>query len=271
MLVCGALIVLLVLVGGAAGPALVSFAPLEVNTSDRLKPPGWATDGQPPHLLGTDNLGRDIASRILWGTRASIGLSLAAVALAGTVGISFGLLSGYYGGPLDDAIMRLADVQLTFPVIVLALAVIAVVGSSVPTLIAVMSLSGWVVYARTVRATTLSIKEREYVEAARAAGASDARLLLHHVLPNAVAAILVVATFQLASMIILESSLSFFGLGVKPPEPSLGGMLSEGRDYVMVAWWLAAFPGLAISLTVLGANLLGDGARDVLDPQLRVG
>ncbi len=180
-----------------------------------------------------------------------------------------GLISGFYERHVGDLVMRLANVQLSFPVILLAISVVAVVGRSLPALVAVLAISGWVVYARTVRRSVLSLKEKEFIEAACAWGSGNLRILFRHILPHCVAPLLVIATVQMATMIILESGLSFFGLGTQPPTPSWGGMLAEGRDYMIAgAWWLTTFPGMAISVTVLGINLLGDGLRDVLDPQL---
>ena len=200
----------------------------------------------------------------------SLVLATSAVVLATGVGVLVGLLAGYLGGRLDDLVMRLADVQLTFPVIMLAIAIVAVVGTSPFALVGVLALSGWVLHARTVRANVLTIRHLEYVDAARALGASQLRVVFRHVLPNTLAPILVIASSQFATMVLLESGLSFLGMGVQPPQPSWGGMLAEGRDYLSNAWWLATVPGVAISLVVLGANLLGDGLRDLLDPHLHV-
>jgi peptide/nickel transport system permease protein len=196
-------------------------------------------------------------------------LATSAVALATAVGVLVGLLAGYLGGRLDDLVMRIADVQLTFPVIMLAIAIVAVVGTSRVALVSVLALSGWVLHARTVRANVLTLRQLEYVEAARALGSSHGRVVFRHILPNTLAPILVIVSSQFATMVLLESGLSFLGMGVQPPHPSWGGMLAEGRDYLSNAWWLATVPGLAISLVVLGANLLGDGLRDLLDPHLR--
>jgi len=205
----------------------------------------------------------------LYGGRVSLALATSAVMLAGAVGVAAGLAAGVLGGRVDDAIMRVADVQLAFPVIMLAIAIVAVVGTSRAALVSVLALSGWVLYARTVRASVLTIRQLDYVEAARTLGASDLRVVLLHILPNTLAPVLVIGSSQFATMVLLESGLSFLGLGVQPPQPSWGAMLAEGRDYLSNAWWLATVPGIAISLVVLGANLLGDGLRDLLDPRLR--
>ena len=189
--------------------------------------------------------------------------------LATGAGVAVGLLAGAVGGRLDDLVMRVCDIQLAFPVIMLAIAIVAVVGTSPATLVGVLALSGWVLHARTVRANVLTIRQLEYVDAARTLGASDLRVIARHILPNTLAPILVIGSSQFATMVLLESGLSFLGMGIQPPEPSWGGMLAEGRDYLSNAWWLATVPGAAISLVVLGANLLGDGLRDLLDPSLR--
>ena len=192
------------------------------------------------------------------------------MAIAGTLGLVIGLVSGYFGGWVDDLFMRLADIQLAFPFILLALAVIGVLGPSLGNIIAVVGVSGWVVYARIVRGEVLSLREREFVQAARAVGSPAARVIVRHVVPNAFTPWLVIATLDMARVIIVESALSFLGLGVPPPTPTWGAMLADGRVYMSTAWWLATFPGLAILVTVLGINLLGDGLRDTLDPRLKV-
>jgi peptide/nickel transport system permease protein len=268
MALVGALILLTVVSASAAAPLLTAADPLKPSFSRRLQPP-WGLGGHPPALLGTDNLGRDILARVLHGGRLSLLLATSAVVLAAGAGVAVGLLAGCAGGRIDDLVMRIADVQLAFPVIMLAIAIVAVVGTSPTALVGVLALSGWVLYARTVRANVLTIRQLEYVEAARTLGASDWRLVARHILPNTLAPILVIGSSQFATMVLLESGLSFLGLGIQPPRPSWGAMLSEGRDYLSNAWWLATMPGIAISLVVLGANLLGDGLRDLLDPRLR--
>ncbi len=268
LMVVGGAILLLVVLACAAASALAPADPITTVFSARLKPP-LGLGGTAAHLLGTDNLGRDILSRVLYGGRISLSLATAAVVLAAISGVALGLLSGYAGGAIDDAIMRVADIQLSFPVIMLAIAIIAVVGTSELAIVGVLALSGWVLYARTLRASLLTIRQVEYVEAARALGAGGLRIVVRHILPNTLAPILVIASAQFATMVLLEAGLSFLGLGIQPPRPSWGNMLAEGRDYLSNAWWLATVPGLAISLVVLGANLFGDGLRDVLDPRLR--
>jgi peptide/nickel transport system permease protein len=267
LLVGGALLLVLIL-STVFAPLLAPSDPLRTGFSTRVRPPA-ILGYESAFWLGSDNLGRDILSRLLYGGRVSLSLAFAAVIGSAIVGVAVGLVSGYFGGRLDDAIMRVVDVQLSFPIIMLAIAVIAVLGTSVGALFGVLVLAGWVVYARTVRASVLSLKTLEFVQAARALGAGNARIILCHILPNTQAPILVIGTVQLATMILLESGLSFLGLGIQPPDPSWGQMLADGRDYLSNAWWLATVPGIAISLAVLGANLVGDGLRDALDPNLR--
>jgi peptide/nickel transport system permease protein len=268
MAVVGGLLLAVVIVASVAAPLLASSDPIKPSFSKRLQPPR-VLGGTSAYVLGTDNLGRDIYARLLYGGRVSLALAASAVVLAASVGVTVGLAAGVLGGRLDDLIMRVADVQLAFPVIMLAIAIVAVVGTSPGALVSVLALSGWVLYARTVRAAVLTIRQLDYVEAARTLGASDLRVVVLHILPNTLAPILVIGSSQFATMVLLESGLSFLGLGVQPPQPSWGAMLAEGRDYLSNAWWLATVPGMAISLVVLGANLLGDGLRDLLDPRLR--
>jgi peptide/nickel transport system permease protein len=264
----GGLILLVVVAASAAAPALVASDPLKPSFGQRLARP-WGLGGTSAYVLGADNLGRDILARLLYGGRISLVLAASAVVLAAGAGVVVGLVAGYLGGTVDACVMRAADVQLAFPVIMLAIAIVAVVGTSPLALVGVLALSGWVLYGRTIRANVLSIRQLEYVEAARTLGASDLRLIARHILPNTIAPILVIGSSQFATMVLLESGLSFLGMGIQPPQPSWGVMLAEGRDYLSNAWWLATVPGAAISLVVLGANLLGDGLRDLLDPQMR--
>ena len=244
-------------------------APFEPNAQDvtlRLRPPFQPGS---PYILGTDHVGRDVLSRIIHGTRVALIVGVAAVALSGAIGVVLGLLSGYYGGLVDDLIGWVGSVELAFPFILLAIAVVAVLGPGLFNLIVVLSIVAWVVYARIVRAEVLVQREQEYVHAARVLGAGDVRLLFRHVLPNVLTPVIVIATFEVARMIISEASLSFLGLGVEPSIPSWGSMLADGRQYLATAWWIATFPGLGIMLTVLAINLVGDWLRDVLDPRLR--
>jgi len=262
----------LLVIGGAAvfAPQLAPWDPARQMLTKRLRPPMWQERGLREHPLGTDHLGRDILSRILHGGRISLGVGLTAVTLSALIGVTLGLLAGFFGGRADALIMRVVDVFLAIPYILLAMGVVFALGPSLLNVILVMAVTRWVQFARIVRADVLSIREREFVAGARARGNRALRLLLRHVLPNALTPIIVVATLELAFMIIYESALSFLGLGVQPPTPTWGWMLSDGRNYVATAWWLATFPGLAIMLTVLAVNLLGDWLRDTLDPRLKV-
>ncbi len=262
----------LLLIGGSAvlAPQLAPWDPGKQMLLKRLRPPMWQERGLREHPLGTDHLGRDILSRILYGGRISLGVGLTAVTLSALIGVSFGLVAGFFGGRADALIMRIVDVFLAIPYILLAMGVVFALGASLLNVILVMGATRWVQFARIVRADVLSLREREFVAGARARGNRSLRLLLRHVLPNALTPIIVVATLELAFMIIYESALSFLGLGVQPPTPTWGWMLADGRNYVATAWWLATLPGLAIMLTVLAVNLLGDWLRDTLDPRLKV-
>ncbi|MBW1713399.1 MAG: ABC transporter permease [Deltaproteobacteria bacterium] len=246
---------------------IAPYDPLGQELAFRLKPPGWTDPQGGSHILGTDHLGRDVLSRIIYGSRVSLAVGTASALVGGAIGLLLGLVAGYFGRWVDDLIMRIADVQLSFPFLVLALCVIAILGSSLMNLIIVLSLYGWVIYARVIRASVLSIREIEYVQAARAIGQNHFKILVKHILPNVIAPFFVISSFQVARIIIIEASLGFLGLGVPPPEPTWGNMLADGREYLQDAWWIGTFPGLAIVAVVLGINLLGDGLRDALDPK----
>ncbi len=258
----------LVLVGGLfavslAAPWLAPYDPNFIDLKAVLMPPSAA------HLLGTDPLGRDVLSRIIYGSRVSLKVGFVAVGLATLVGLLVGSLAGFYGGWVDQVLMRLVDLMLCFPAFFLILAVIAVLEPSIGNIMAVIGLTSWMGVARLVRAEFLSLREREFVVAARALGASDARLILRHLLPNALAPVMVSATLGVAGAILTESALSFLGLGVQPPTPSWGNMLTAGKDNIEIAWWLSSFPGLAILVTVMSYNLLGEGIREAIDPRLK--
>jgi peptide/nickel transport system permease protein len=261
---------LIVVVAAVFAPLVSPYDPIQQSLRERLKSPTWFPEaGRGRHFLGTDQLGRDVFSRIVFGSRISLVVGFAAVVVGGLVGGVLGLLSGYAGGFVDEVIMLLADAQLAFPFILLAIGIIAVLGPSFGNLIIVVGLSGWVTYARIVRAQVIVIKEREYVTAIRGLGGSTWRILRCHIIPNILAPFLVIATLELARTIILESTLSFLGLGIQPPTPSWGGILNEGRGYLDSAWWISAFPGLFLMLTALVVSRVGDWLRDVLDPTLR--
>jgi peptide/nickel transport system permease protein len=263
----GALLLLIVTVAIAA-PVLSPDSPYHQELAARLSPPGWLPGGTWERPLGTDDLGRDVLSRLLYGSRVSLMVGFSAAIIGCVVGSGLGLLAGYAGGFLSDAIMLLADAQLALPFLVLAIGMIAVVGPSLGVLIVLAGISGWTGYARVTRGLVLTLLEQEFALAARALGASTPRLLLRHIAPNLISTLVVLATLQLASVVLLESTLSFLGLGVQPPEASWGSMLGAGREYLNTAWWISVFPGLALMVTILAVSLGGDWLRDVLDPHL---
>jgi peptide/nickel transport system permease protein len=223
----------------------------------------------PDYLLGTDALGRDMLSRIIYGARISMIVGFAAVTVQAGVGCVLGLASGYYGGRLDALFMRIADIQLAVPFLVLAIAVMAVLGAGLRNVILVLGISGWVIYGRVIRSEVLAIRMNEYVEATRALGSSSARIMFRHILPNVSSSLLVISTLEIARLIIAEASLSYLGLGVQPPTATWGGMVADGRNWIMTSWWVSTLPGAAIFLTVLSVNVVGDFLRDLLDPRLR--
>lgn len=268
MAVTGLVVLLLEIVVAAAAPIVAPYDPISQERGERLLGPGSVGESSGRvYVLGTDALGRDVLSRLIYGARVSLAIGFSAVLISAPLGVVLGLLSGYFRRLIDDVIMRIADVQLAFPFILLALAVVAVLGPSTRNIILVLGISGWVLYARIVRSRVLALTDQDFVHAARVVGCSDPRILFRHVLPNVVSPVIVLATFALAYMILLESSLSFLGLGVQPPSPTWGGMLSDARDYIAIAWWISVFPGLAIMATVLSVNFVGDWLRDLLDPR----
>lgn len=246
-----------------AAPLLAPYDPDSQETSRRLEPPSKQ------HLLGLDDLGRDVLSRIVWGARVSLRVGFSVVILASLIGISLGAISGYFGGVIDTLIMRLTDILLAFPGILLAIALVAVLGPSLNNVILALATIGWVAYARLVRGQVLKVREMEYVTAAKALGAKSPRVIIRHVLPNVINPVIVMATLGLAGAILSEAALSFLGLGVQPPTPSWGAMLTAGRRYLGLANHLAIFPGAAIMAAVMGLNFLGDGLIDALDPKYR--
>ena len=265
----GIVIIVLVVLTAVCAPWLAPQDPTKLALRERLLPPAWMEKSMPEHLLGTDSLGRDSLSRLIYGSRISLIVGLVSVVISGFLGVGLGLISGYYGGRIDDVIMRIADIQLAIPFITLAIAVMAVLGSGLRNIILVLGVTGWVSYARLVRGQVIGLREMEFVKAAVAVGAKNSYIIVRHILPNVVAHVIVIASFGVASNIISESSLSFLGLGVEPSIPSWGGMLADGRKYIEIAWWQATFPGLAILLTVMGINVVGDWLRDYLDPRLK--
>lgn len=245
--------------------------PYATSLPQRLRPPVWLEGGSWERPLGTDNLGRDILSRMMLGTRYSLTIAALALLVSAGIGVTLGLAAGFFGGRLDTVIMRLVDIQLAFPLLLLVIAVIAVIGASLPMLILLLGISGWAQYARLVRAETLKIVGHEYVEASRAIGNRSWRIIVKHVLPNASTTIVVFGTFEFARILLLESAVSFLGLGVQPPTPSWGTMIADGRNHIFGGWWVSAIPGVAIFAAVLALNFIGDGLRDVLDPRTTVG
>jgi peptide/nickel transport system permease protein len=268
--VLAGLVLLSIVASAVFAPWLAPADPLAVNISRRLVPPAWMDGGTSQHVLGTDQIGRDLLSRVLFGGRVSLVVGITAVLISATIGVLGGLAAGYFGAQVDWIITTLINVMLTFPFVLLALAVIAVLGPSLPNMIIVLGVTDWPLYARVIRAETMAIREREFITAGRALGMSHARILFRQILPNLVSGIVVIATLQVARVIILESFLSFLGLGVQPPTPAWGNMLGEGRVYMLNSWWIAAFPGLAIFVTTLAINLMGNALRDWLDPHMKL-
>ena len=257
----GLLVVLLLFVISFLAPFLTPYDPSAINAWDVLQPPSRN------HWFGTDELGRDVLTRVLYGARISLKVGFVAIGIAVLLGSAVGLVAGYYGGWMDSLLMRCVDIMLCFPSFFLILAVIAFLNPSIWIIMAVIGLTGWMGVARLVRAEVLTIREMDYILAARCIGCSDLRIILRHILPNALSPVLVAATLGVAGAILTESALSFLGIGVQPPTPSWGNILTSGKDYIEFAWWLSLFPGQAILITVLAYNLLGEGIRDALDPR----
>ncbi len=266
----GLVIVALVIAIAILAPWVSPYDPAKQNIVHRLKPPAWIEGGTSEHFLGTDSVGRDILSRVIFGSRISLIVGLTATLLSGAIGISLGLITGYFRGWLDSLISRIADVQQAIPFLVLAIAVAAMLGPGLFNLIIVLAMTTWINYFRVVRGEVLSVREEQYVWAARSVGCSNYRIVVRHILPNVAASIIVIATLLVANMIIFEASLSFLGLGVPSNIPTWGRIVSDGREYVTDEWWISLFPGLAILFTVMGMNLLGDWLREVLDPKGRI-
>lgn len=261
----------LIVIVAALSPVIAPLKPDTVQLSLRNEPPGVLGADGTRYLLGTDFLGRDVLTRMLFGLRISLVVGFASIGLGSLLGVTLGLLAGFYGKAWDAVIMRLVDIQLSFPTILIAIAWAAFIGPGIVSIIAIIALTSWVEYARVVRGATLSLREQAFVEGAFAVGLRSPVVMLRHVLPNVLSPVIIVATLQLGRAIILESTLSFLGLGIQPPMPSLGSMLADGRRYLDTAWWVATMPGLAIMFLVLSSNLLGDSLRDVLDPRHAAG
>jgi peptide/nickel transport system permease protein len=265
--ILGVLLVLAWLGVGLVGPFVIPGDPNRQELADALRPPEWLEGGVREQPLGTDHLGRDILVRIVYGARTSMLVGVSAVALAAVAGALAGLFAAEWGGAVDEVLMRVADIQLSIPFILLAITVLALLGGSMGSMVLVLVLAGWVIYARVLRSELLYLREVEFVQGARALGASRPRVIFRHLLPNTAGMVVVVATLELANVIILEAALSFLGVGIGPPEVSWGTMLADGRDYLTTEWWIATLPGIAIAVTILGVNLVGDWVRDVLDPR----
>jgi peptide/nickel transport system permease protein len=263
------ILVFLLVIPGLFADWIAPHDPIKGSLAARLKPPMWEKGGSSTYPLGTDKVGRDVLSRIIHGARVSLRVSLEAIAVSGVIGTTMGLLAGYFGGRIDGLIMRLVDISLSLPIILIALVFVAALGPSFATMNAVITVALWSRYARQVRGEVLSIKQRDFVARARVAGASHMRIMFRYLLPNVVNSLIVLATLQVGFVILLESSLSFLGAGIPRPTPAWGLMVADGRELIVTAWWIAMFPGLAIMLTVLSMNLVGDWLRDHLDPKLK--
>lgn len=266
--VFGIAVILLFVICAIVPQFIAPHDPFAQSLIRRLKPPSFLPRGVEGYLLGTDHIGRDTLSRIIHGARVTLLVSLFSVVVSALIGIWAGLAAGFIGGRTDAVILRLIDMQLAFPVVLLVIAIVAAVGPSLTNLVILMGLSAWPRFARIVRGSVLSVRGLEYIEAARSIGASKLRIMLRHILPNILSAIIVYASFELARMILLEATLSFLGLGVQPPTPTWGGMINDGKNYLSISWATSLFPGIAIALIILAFNLLGDELRDALDPQL---
>ena len=266
--VIGSVIVAIVILLAIIGPAISPHDPVDTNLRARFQPPGYS-DESGSYILGTDQLGRDILSRIIAGSRVSVLVGVISVLIAGTIGVIYGLISGFFGGLIDTIMMRVADGILSIPFIILVVAISGVVGAGLTTLILILGVTGWVTYSRVVRAEVLKTREMEYITAAYAIGQNRWRVMIFHILPNVISSAVVLAAVQVGVTILAESSLSFLGLGVKSPIVTWGLMLADGRQYINSAWWMTTFPGIAITITVLGVVFLGDWLRDFLDPNVR--
>ncbi len=263
LLVLGGALFTTLLLMAAAAPLLAPYDPVAIAVRERLQPPSGL------HLFGTDDFGRDVFSRVMWGSRLAVRLGVLSVAIAAGGGVVLGLVAGYYRGWIDALLSRALEVVLAFPELLFAIAIVAMLGPSLDNLVVALGLFGWPGFARIVRGSVLSTREREYVVAARALGATDSRIMRRHILPNVIAPVIILSATRFGGALLAGSGLSFIGLGVPIPEPEWGAIMATGRDYMGTAWWITVFPGALIALAVLGVNLLGDGLRDVLDPRLR--
>lgn len=263
----GAAIILLAVAIAIFAPLIAPMSVTQIDLRARLAPPSWVAGGSPRHLLGTDNIGRDILSRLIYGSRISLAVGTAAALIGAVLGSLMGMLAGYFGGRVDTVISWFIDVQLSFPFTLLAIFLLGTFGGGFTAVVLVLALATWVNYARVVRSQVLTVKVQDYVTAARSVGVGTVRTLTRYILPNTTAPIIVVASFSTAQAILTQAALSFLGVGIDASVPSWGAMLNDGREYLQSAWWIATFPGAAIAFTVLGVNLLGDWLRDILDPR----
>lgn len=265
----GTVVLVVVVVFAVAAPLIAPHDPNVQSLRLRLKPPAWEAGAIDGFWLGTDALGRDVLSRIIYGARISLIVGIASVLLQGAIGVTLGMVAGYFGRWPDNLIMRTADVQQSIPFLILAVAMAAVLDTSLINIIAVLGFTGWVTYGRVIRSQVLSLREREFVEASRALGGSGAMIILRHILPNIMPSVTVIGTLTVSTMILAEASLSYLGLGVQPPDVTWGGMVADGRGYLSTGWWVSVMPGLALFLTVFSINVVGDRLRDLIDPRLR--
>ena len=264
-LMMGLLLAVFIALAVTIGPVIHGGDPVANNLTNRLQPPGAS------HPLGTDQLGRDVLARVLRGGQVSLAASLGAVLLSAVVGVLAGLISGYFGSPIDDVLMRIVDIQLAFPFILFALILVMVLGRELISVVIVLATTGWVYYARPIRGEVLSVREREFIVAARSVGATDRRIILKHILPNVMATVLVISSIRVGITILTESALSFLGIGLQPPLPSWGRDLFEGRRFLSSAWWVGIFPGLAVFLAVAAVNLIGEGLQEIQRPDRDTG
>ncbi len=268
--IMGMVIILLYVLGAVFAPAITTYNPNRGNLRDRLEPPAWQAEGSWAHPMGTDAQGRDLLTRIIYGARVSLAIGVLSVGISALVGTTLGALSGFYRGWLDNILSRFADLLLSFPYLIFAIGVMAFLGPGFTNLILALTFKGWVEFFRLVRGEMMAQKTQEYVEAARVSGEGSFAIIVREILPNIIQSVFVVGTLRMGHMIIMEASLSFLGLGLPPRTPAWGSMVSSGRDYLLVAWWVSTIPGIAILILVLSINLLGEGLRDILDPRLKV-
>jgi len=266
----GAIIVLSFILVAVFAPFITSHDPLKSSIVKRLNPPSWIEGGSTTYILGTDEIGRDIFSRIIYGARVSLLVGLITVTISGVMGTVLGSFAGYYRGRFDAILSRFADLLLSFPYLIFAIFLMAIIGPGFFNLIVVLCFKSWVIFFRLSRGEMISEKTKEYVEAAQALGESDTKIIFKEVLPNIIHSLLVLATLQVGFFIILEASLSFLGLGIQPPTPAWGSMINSGRAYMLTAWWISTIPGVALFILVLSINLFGEGLRDILDPRLKL-